>query len=70
MGGELLTTDEAAAHMRINPATLRYWRKSKQRCGPRYLKVHAHAVRYRLADLEDYLESRLVEPAREVRGAK
>ena len=71
LGGELLTTAEAAAYMRISPYTLGYWRtRSKPRCGPPYLKVHAHAVRYRLCDLEAYLESRLVDPARETQRRK
>jgi hypothetical protein len=71
MGGELLTTAEAAAYMRISPYTLGYWRtRSKPRCGPRYIKVHAHAIRYRLCDLEAYLESRLVDPARETHRTK
>jgi len=70
MGGELLTTAEAAAYMRISPHTLHFWRSRKQRCGPRYLKVHAHAVRYRLFDVEVWLESRLVEPVREARRTR
>jgi hypothetical protein len=64
MGCELLTTAEAAAYMRISPATLAFWRGRKHRCGPRYLKVHAHAVRYYLSDLQTFLISRFVEPAR------
>lgn len=71
LGGELLTTVEAAAYMRISPYTLGYWRtRSKPRCGPRYLKVHAHAIRYRLCDLEDYLESRFIDPARQTQRTK
>jgi hypothetical protein len=70
MGGELLTTVEAAAYMRIPADTLRFWRVRRWQRGPRYLKVHYRAVRYRLCDLEAYLESRLVEPGRDGRGAK
>jgi hypothetical protein len=70
LGGELLTVREAAAHMRISPYTLDYWRSRGPLPGPRYLKVHAHAIRYRLCDVEAYLESRFVEPARETQGTK
>jgi len=70
MGGELLTTAEAAAYMRISPYALHYWRSRGPFPGPRYLKVHAHAVRYRLSDLEAYLESRLVDPAHETHRTK
>jgi hypothetical protein len=70
MGGELLTTVEAAVYMRISRHTLRYWRTRGSLSGPRYLKVHAHRVLYRLADLEAYLESRLVGPVHEARRTK
>jgi hypothetical protein len=64
MGGELLTTYEAATYLSISRYTLEAWRVGRGReCGPRYLKVHAHAIRYRLCDLETFLEGRLVEPA-------
>jgi len=63
-GSQLLTTPEAAAYISVSPHTLKFWRRRKHRCGPRYLKLHAHAVRYRACDLEVFLESRLVKPAR------
>jgi len=63
-GSQLLTTPEAAVYISVSPHTLKFWRRRKHRCGPRYLKLHAHAVRYRACDLEVFLESRLVKPAR------
>ena len=69
LGSELLTTREAAAYMRISRYTLEYWRCRGPIRGPRYLKVHRHAIRYRVVDLETFLESRLVEPALERNGA-
>jgi len=64
IGRDLLTTREAALYTSINQYTLNYWRTRKHRRGPPFLKLHAHAVRYRLCDLEAFLENRLVEPAR------
>jgi hypothetical protein len=60
--GELLTTTEAAQYLRIPIGTLQDWRSRRARRGPRFVKVHRHRVVYRLADLFDFLESRVVEP--------
>ena len=59
---EMLTVAEAAEFLRISPSTLNWWRKRGQRCGPRYIKVHAHRILYRACDLENFLESRTVDP--------
>jgi hypothetical protein len=67
---ELLTTAEAAQYLRISPETWNYWRSRAQRRGPRYIKIHAHGIRYRLRDLDAYIESRLVEPAPDARRGK
>lgn len=55
-----LTTPEAAQFIGIKPATLEHWRWEK--CGPRYLKL-GRAVRYRLEDLNAWLEAQQVEPS-------
>lgn len=52
----LLITAEAARHTRLSPATLERFRISGG--GPPYCKLGA-AVRYRLTDLDAWLESRL-----------
>jgi hypothetical protein len=70
LGGELLTVREAAAHLGISWHTLHYWRFRRPQSGPPYIKVHTHAIRYRLCDLEAFLESRLVEPGREAQRKK
>lgn len=62
LGDELLTTDEAAEHLRMSTETLKYWRHRRIRRGPRFFKLHAHLVVYRLADLESFLRSRAVSP--------
>jgi hypothetical protein len=61
---QLLTPEQAAAILNIAPQTLSVWRT----CGRyplRYIKV-GRAVRYRLADVEEFINSRSVgapEPA-------
>ncbi|REJ79725.1 MAG: DNA-binding protein [Acidobacteria bacterium] len=48
-----LSTKEAAAFLGVSPRTFENWRLTGS--GPRYSKV-GRLVRYRLADLEDYVE--------------
>jgi predicted DNA-binding transcriptional regulator AlpA len=51
-----LKTSEAAAFLNIRPATLEQWRWSGR--GPRYIKI-GRSVRYRLTDLNAYLDERV-----------
>lgn len=57
MQPEYLTTNEAAAYLRLSPVTLAQWR-SRDR-GPAFLKLGA-AVRYRRADLDTWAERQRV----------
>lgn len=54
---KLLTTPEAAELLRIRPNSLEIWRC--QRRGPSWVKV-CGAIRYRLADLEAFIERGVV----------
>lgn len=51
----LLTDIEVAKHLRVSVALVRRWRVLKT--GPRFIKVGGALVRYRLEDVEAYLES-------------
>ena len=51
---ELLTTVEAAAHLRLSPRTLERYRVNGE--GPKYLKLE-RTVRYRRADLDEWLRN-------------
>lgn len=51
-----LTTAEAARYLNVQPSTLEQWRWNGR--GPRFVKIE-RSCRYRLADLEAYLESRV-----------
>jgi len=68
----LLTTEEAACHLGVSAVTLERWRS--QRRGPRFVR-YGRYLRYRLSDLEAFLEHHLVagdsrdtRPAREEVG--
>jgi hypothetical protein len=62
----LLTTRETAALLAITAATLKDWRHSGR--GPRYVKFLGRRrkgpVRYRALDVQQWIESRLLQPER------
>jgi predicted DNA-binding transcriptional regulator AlpA len=58
--GQLLTECEVAQLLQVSPNTLRYWRRKGQRRGPNYVKIERRLVRYRVKDLESYLQRRAV----------
>ncbi len=49
---ELMTTDEVARRLRVNPCTVRRWRLDD--VGPRYLRVGS-IYRYPAGDLEEWI---------------
>ena len=51
-----MTTKEAAIQLGVKPSTLEVWRVYGK--GPKYLKL-GRLVKYRLADLESFLEESL-----------
>ena len=53
----LFTTDELAERWKMNPQTLKRFRKNQE--GPKYLKIES-SIRYRLSDIEEYEKSREV----------
>lgn len=61
-GSGLLTTKEAARYLTLSQHTLEYWRKRTERRGPVFIKLHGHAIRYRMSDLERFLDARTVQP--------
>ena len=57
-----LTTKQAAEILQVSAKTLESWRRTQLQ-GPPYCK-QGHLVRYRLSDLEAYMQEILVEPAK------
>lgn len=52
----ILTTPQAAHFLNLKPATLEQWRWNGR--GPRFIKI-GRSCRYRISDLEAFLESRV-----------
>jgi len=55
----LLTDAQTAEILGIQPGTLRHWRVAGR--GPRWCKLAGSAIRYRLCDIENWLEAQVVE---------
>ena len=54
----LLTTDEAAAYLRVSPRTMEDWRRTGS--GPLYIPLARNCVRYRFGDLTQWIIRRRV----------
>jgi excisionase family DNA binding protein len=61
-----LRTPEAAAYLNVQPATLEQWRWNGR--GPRFVKI-GRSVRYRHADLDEFLGSRVFSNTTEAQAA-
>ena len=55
--GALMTETEAAEYLRLTPRALQSWRTQGR--GPRFVRISARAVRYRVVDLKNWVEGRL-----------
>lgn len=53
----LLTEGEAAEYLRLTPRALQAWRYQGR--GPRFVRISRRAIRYRLDDLERFIEENL-----------
>ncbi|MHB1282565.1 MAG: helix-turn-helix transcriptional regulator [Metallibacterium scheffleri] len=58
----LLDERELAARLHVSVSTLRNWRVARR--GPPFVKLGLRAVRYRLADVERFIEAGVCEQGR------
>ena len=63
---KLLTTKQAADLLGLQPTTLEQWRWTGR--GPRFVKLN-RACRYRITDLESFMEERLFRSTTEAHRA-
>lgn len=59
---EVLTPEQAAERLGVSVNTLARWRMAGD--GPRYCQINARLIRYRALDINEWLQSRSVEPAK------
>lgn len=54
----LMTTPEAAVYLNFTEEALKEWRRL--RIGPTYIKVNGAHVRYRVRDLDEWIDAQAV----------
>jgi hypothetical protein len=52
----LLTTEELAELLRVDPSTIRRWRTSTPRMGPPFIPMSGRVTKYDLADVKHWLK--------------
>ncbi|TIX48845.1 helix-turn-helix transcriptional regulator [Alteraurantiacibacter aquimixticola] len=58
----LLNTRDAADYLGLSSSTLEHWRTTEPMRGPAFVRL-GHQVRYRQSDLDEYVNSSVVEAA-------
>jgi predicted DNA-binding transcriptional regulator AlpA len=61
-GSELMTTEEVAQLLGVDPSSVRRWRTATPRHGPAFIRLSERIVKYRREDVERWLASRRVDP--------
>jgi hypothetical protein len=57
----MLTTEQAAAILRVSPDTTKKWRQRPGK-GPEFVRFPGGAIRYRLSTIMKFLENCTVQP--------
>ena len=59
---ELITTEELAAILRVDPSSLRRWRTARPAQGPPFIQLSERVIMYAPEDVREWLASRRVRP--------
>ena len=59
---ELITTEELAALLRVDPSSVRRWRTARPVQGPPFIPVSERVIMYAMEDVREWLASRRVRP--------
>lgn len=62
--GGWYTTDEVAALIGVDASTLRRWRTATPLQGPPFVKLTSRVTMYNVQDVQDWLSSRRIDPAK------
>lgn len=59
---ELITTEELARMLRVDPSSVRRWRTARPLQGPPYIQLSERVIMYAVEDVREWLSSRRVRP--------
>ncbi|WP_067502254.1 AlpA family transcriptional regulator [Actinoplanes sp. TFC3] len=59
---ELITTEELAKMLRVDPSSIRRWRTARPVQGPPFIQLSERAIMYSIEDVRAWLASRRVTP--------
>ncbi|WP_443054200.1 helix-turn-helix transcriptional regulator [Streptomyces sp. IBSBF 2435] len=65
----LLTTEEVARLLRVDPSSVRRWRAERPPQGPPFIRLSDRVVHYDAGDLQDWLDERRTIPGRRQKAA-
>ena len=59
---ELITTEELAKMLRVDPSSIRRWRTARPVQGPPFIQLSERVIMYSIEDVRAWLASRRVTP--------
>ncbi|RZU48867.1 helix-turn-helix protein [Krasilnikovia cinnamomea] len=59
---ELITTEELARMLRVDPSSVRRWRTVRPLQGPPYIQLSERVIMYDIEDVREWLASRRIRP--------
>ncbi len=59
---DLITTEELARLLRVDPSSVRRWRTARPLQGPPFLQLSERVIMYAVEDVREWLASRRVRP--------
>jgi Helix-turn-helix domain len=59
---DLITTEELATLLRVDPSSVRRWRTARPIQGPPFIQLSERVIMYAIEDVRDWLISRRVRP--------
>lgn len=62
-----LSTPQAAHHLGYSSSTLEHWRSAGK--GPDFVRMSPRKIYYRISDLDNWIESRVIAPGASTRAS-
>ncbi|MEE4546262.1 helix-turn-helix domain-containing protein [Streptomyces sp. V4-01] len=69
LSSPLLTTEEMARLLRVDPSSVRRWRAERPPQGPPFIRLSDRVVLYDAGDVQDWLDERRTVPGRRSKAA-